>query len=142
MRASVLAPISTLVLVGCMVGGPAVDGPPPRVGPTLVLQVTNRSATRIEVGYRFGVEASSGEGAGAVGGCERVHLLFGDVAGTVEVLVDGEVIDEAVVQAGVRTGTYIVLLVDIAVDGTPDVTGRRLVAEAPELQQLAIPGCG
>ncbi len=138
-----LTAVLCLLLTACFpVAQRIEEGPAQLVGPQLVLEVTNRSTDPVEVGFAYEADASSGEGAGIVSGCERMLMLFGEVGGTLRILTVGTVIDEGRVQAGIPPNSYLVATVEIAADGTSEVSGRRIAQEVREPAQRAIPDCG
>lgn len=148
MRIPAVAAVLCVLLSACFpVGqrieeGPAQPVGPGVVGPTLALLVFNRSPEMVEVGYEFTSPNSSGGGSGSVGPCERLTTPFGQVLGSFQVVVDGTVVDEDTVPAGIAADAYLVIQVDIGADGVPEVGGRLVVATLPPPIPMVMPGCG
>jgi hypothetical protein len=149
-RSGRLGPMASLVaavnlVAGCMpvTIGPAGPGvPPPQVGPTLVLQVTNRSPAMLTVGYEFEGGNVSGGGEGSIEPCQSIAMPFGDVAGHYRVLVNGETVGEGDTPPGF--GRFVFLIVDVSIDADGNVETRphRISRVEPPMMPRPIADCG
>lgn len=152
-RGGWVGPMASLAAVlglaaGCMPvavgpGGPDPAGPPPpQIGPTLVLQLTNRSENALAVGYAFEGNNASGGGEGSIEPCQAVAMGFGEVAGHYRVLVGGEAVGEGDVPPGF--GRFVFLIVDVSIDadGTVETRPHRISRVQPPMMPRAVARCG
>ncbi len=56
--------------------------------------------------------------------------------------MNGALVHEDTVPAGIAADAYLVLQVDIGADGVPEVGGRLVVATLPPPIPMVMPGCG
>ena len=96
--------------------------PEERFGPVLVLDVVNNSNEDVAVGYEFESDNTSGGGEGSVPGCEHVSAVFGAMAGTYRITIDGDVVAQGAIPAGMLEGSVTRRIV-VAPDGAAQVVG-------------------
>lgn len=142
-RASLI--VVGVLLVGCLpVGAPIRDAPrqeAERFGPTLVLDVTNRGRTEIEIGYEFEAEHSAGGGSGTVAACERSTMSFGEVSGSYEIIVDGVATEQRFVPPGAPLDAFLVASIDIDADGVAVVGPTRITRAEPPVHMRPLGEC-
>jgi len=127
---------------GCMpVVVPVQGDRGPEVGPELVLDVLNQSDRELTVGYEFESVASSGGGEGLVAACERVTLLFGTIAGSYDIRLDGEPVFDGRMAAGLPADGFFVVRLAVDADGVGSVTEPGWTRIPPEMANRPLRGC-
>ena len=136
-----IAAIAVLLLAGCWPVG-VERGPAGRIGPTLVVEVTNRSARELPASYEFSASASSGGGEGLVNSCEHLSQVWGDVAGTFTISIDGKPVLDAEVAPGTPLEGYLVVRIEVDPDGEAQAIGPpRWTRQPPDPDAQRVP-CG
>lgn len=127
---------------GCMPVVAPVGQPGPPGGPELVIDAVNGSNRERSLGYTFEHASMSGEGEGLAPPCERMSMLFGEIAGTYAVRVDGETVLEGEVPPGLPADGFFVVRLRVDADGvvTTDEPGWTRIA--PEVGAQRLQGCG
>jgi hypothetical protein len=128
-----------VVLAACAFGG-RVEAPVP-AGPTLVLDVTNRTADDVAVGYEFEAPGTGGTGEAIATACRRDATMLSSVVGTYHVTVDGKTVWEDAVPPGAGRERFLVIRVQIGSDGEVEVAPPVILAAQPNVG-VAIPDCG
>jgi hypothetical protein len=137
-----LAPgAALLALTACMPAGVTVDPGQP-IGPTLVIDITNRSDAERTIGYEFDMGSMSGGGEGTLLACERSVMPFGEIGSNFTILVDSEPVIEETLPPGIPPDRFVVVKVTVAEDGTATAAAPVLAARMPPVQSAPIPGCG
>ena len=126
---------ASLLLAGCT--GDVMQGPNP--GPTLVVEVTNRSDHDVAVGYAYEAFGTSGTGEALSSACRREALRFEPISGQYEILVDGENVTDGMVAT--RPGGFFIVTLTIHENGGVEVAGPAERDQAPETN-VTIPSCG
>ena len=138
MRRAVVAALPVL-LAACVFGG-RVEAPAP-AGPTLVLDVTNRTADDVAVGYEFEAPGTGGTGEALATACRRDATPLSTVVGSYHVTVDGKTVWEDAVPPGAGPDRFLVIGVRIGSDGEVEVAPPVILAAQPN-RGIAIPDCG
>ncbi|MEO5985839.1 MAG: hypothetical protein ABIW50_04675 [Candidatus Limnocylindria bacterium] len=118
-----------------------VSEPSQSEGVKVAFEVTNRSIGEVQIGYDYISAMSSGGGNGSVAGCERTVMEFGPVAGTFQILVDGDQVGQADVPEFVVREGFLVVPLEIADDGTVSIGAMRGVEAFAAPANQVIPGC-
>ncbi len=126
-------------------GGPVPAGPQqpaPQIGPTIILQVTNRSSNALTMGYEFEGHNASGAGEGPIEACQALAMPFGEVSGHYRILVEGEAVREGDAPPGF--GRFVFLIVDISIDPGGEVVARphRISRVEPRMMPRPVADCG
>ena len=142
--------IAALVLAGVMSGcapvvvpvaEPGQPGAP--IGPQLVVAVENRSDRDVAVGYEYESPNSSGGGEGLLPRCEFQEMLFGEVAGSFGLLVDGTPVFDGAVPPGMPADGFLVVRLSIDADGDVTPEGRPAWTRLPPpLTNRPLADCG
>jgi len=141
MRRATITAVVGLLLAGCWPVG-VERGPAGRIGPTLLVEVTNRSARELPASYEFTAAASMGGGESLVASCERLTQVWGDVAGTFAISIDGKPVLDAEVAPGTPLEGYLVVRIEVGPDGEASVIGApRWTRLAPDPGAQPVP-CG
>jgi hypothetical protein len=111
------------------------------VGPTLIIDATNRSDAERSIGYEFEAGGTSGGGEGTLLACERSVLPFGEIASSFSVMVDGHPVMEETLPPGIPPDRFVVVRVTIAEDGTATAAEPVLAARMPPVAGAPIPDC-
>lgn len=132
------------LVAGCgAITGPERVAPPGPSGPELMIDVVNRSAREVTVGYTFEAAASAGAGEGLVPACSRSSMGFGAVGGRYEIHVDDEAVLDAVLPEGTPDEGFLVVRLVIEADGSADAAAPPgWTRIPPEPNDALIPGCG
>ena len=138
MRRAVVAALP-VVLAACAFGG-RVEAPAP-AGPTLVLDITNRSADDVAVGFEFESPGTGGTGEVLATACRRDATPLSTIVGTYHVTVDGKTVWEDAVPPGAGPDRFLVIGVRIGSDGEVEVAPPVILAAQPN-RGIAIPDCG
>jgi hypothetical protein len=111
-------------------------------GPTLVVEVTNRSDRDVAVGYTFATTVISGSGETSSSACRREALRFGMVAGQYVITVDGKRVTTGGIGAELpEDSEFLVIRLKIHENGGVEVTGPGLLPQAP-VTNAEIVSCG
>ena len=137
MRRVVVAALP-VVLAACAFGG-RVEAPAPG-GPTLVLDITNRTADDVAVGYEFEAPGTGGTGEVLATACRRDATPLSTIVGTYHVTVNGKTVWEDAVAPGAAAEGFLVIRVRIGPDGEVEVAPPVILAAQPRLG-VAIPDC-
>ena len=139
----VLAACQTVVVTEEEVAPQPPQPPPPVIGPTLVLEVANRSSRVVTIGYDFESDRAAGSGEGSAGACEWSAMPYGEVGGDYRLLVDGVPVHEGNVPRGLPAGAFYVLGIRIGPDGELErVVPPRWTLVAPNPMARPLIGCG
>lgn len=123
------------------VGEPAPPGG--AIGPQLVVAVANRSDRDVAVGYEFEAPSSGGGGEGLVARCELQEVMFGEVAGRYQVIVDREAAFDGVVPPGGPADGFLVVRLIVEPDGAVRLDGQPAWTRIPPaLVNRPLAGCG
>ena len=127
-----VAIVATAILAACM---PQVVTEPelPQGGPTLVLDVTNRTGESRHVEVAYEAERESGVRGGEFP-CGRSQVEFGAVSGSYAIRVDGKEVASGRVPDGLAPAAHVVFRIQIDDDGT-DVIGPNIMARVPTVQE-------
>jgi hypothetical protein len=136
-----LAGTALVALTGCFPTVVTVDPEQP-TGPTLVVDITNRSDAERTLGYEFNAGNTSGGGEGTLLACERTVMPFGAIGGRYTVVVDGQPVTEGTLPPNLPADRFVVVRVTIAADGTATAAEPILVAREPPLESERIADCG
>ena len=122
---------------------PENGAPPPRIGPTLVLDISNKSSADIAVGHEFDAGNAGGGSEGSVEACTRIRGQYGEVAEAYKVHVAGEAVYEGRVPAEAPRDAFIVVRIEVAADERPTVIGiPDWTRIGPPSINAPIEGCG
>jgi hypothetical protein len=142
--------IAALVLAGATSGcapvvmpvaEPGQPGAP--IGPQLVVAVENRSDRDVTVGYEYESPNSSGGGEAFVPRCEFQEMLFGEIAGSFELVVDGAPAFDGTVPPGMPADGFLVVRLSIDADGDVTPGGEPAWTRIPPpLSNRPLADCG
>lgn len=137
-----VAVVATATLAACMPQAvPAVPGGLQQMdGPTLTLEVTNRTDETHLVEYEYEGVGMAGGGGGEVP-CGRSVITFGQVSGSYAVTVDGEQVAAGEVPRGVDRRLFIVFRITID-EGETTALGPAVVADPPREAAALGEECG
>jgi hypothetical protein len=105
-----------------------MQGPNP--GPTLVVDVANRSDRDVAVGYEYEAFGTSGLGEALSTACRREALQFEPISGQYKIFVDGDAVTNGMVAT--LPGEFLVLTLRIHENGGIEVAEPVTRAQAPE----------
>jgi hypothetical protein len=129
-----------LLLAAC--GLREVVPPEGPLGPTLVVEVTNRSDHDVAVGYSFESPGTSGEGQALSSSCRREALRFGPMGGQYVISVDEKRITTGDLSDRLDPNGFLVLRVWIHENGGVEVGGSLDSLEQAPQTDFALNGCG
>lgn len=129
------------ILAAMMIGACApVVAPAPPLGPTLQVVATNQTTEAAIVTFAFESELAAGEGEALIDQCSSSVTTMGEVAGTLTVRVNGDVVvDTRVVQ--VSDEAFYVLRIRIERDEDVFTTGPSLAQQPPSMPPQPV-ACG
>jgi hypothetical protein len=111
-------------------------------GPTLVVEVTNRSDRDVAVGYTFATTVISASGEASSRACRREALRFGMVAGQYVITVDGKRVTTGAIGPKLpEDSEFLVIRLRIHENGGVEVNGPDVLPQAP-VTNAAIVSCG
>lgn len=134
--------IMVVAAAGCMPVVAPVGQAGPQTGAELVIEVVNGSNRDLSVGYAFEHASMSGEGEGLAQPCERMSILFGEIAGTFAVRVDSETVIEGEVPPGLPSDGFFVVRVRVDSDGVVMADEPGWTRIRPEMVGQRLQGCG
>ena len=117
----------------------AVVAPSP-LGPTIEVIAVNQSTEPATISYAFESEGASGDGESLIPACTTDAFTTGEVAGTLTVRVNGDIVEETRVPP-ISEDSALVLRVRIERDGDVFSTGPALAAQIPFLPPQPV-ACG
>ena len=112
------------------------------VGPTLVVEVTNRSDHDVVVGYSFESFARNGTGEALSTSCRREALWFDPIGGHYVISVDGKRITTGALSDQLDPAGFLVLRVWIHENGGVEVGGTLDSLEQAPQTNFALNACG
>jgi hypothetical protein len=113
------------------------------IGPQLVVAAENRSDREVTVAYEFEAQNASGGGESLLPRCDYQEVLFGEVAGSYEVLLEGTRALDGTVPPGMPADGFLMVRLSIDADGevTPQgETGWTRIP--PPLTNRPLADCG
>jgi hypothetical protein len=135
-RVAVVAGAAALGLVACT----PVAAPAPPTGPTLQVVTVNQTTERATFSHAFESENMVGEGETTIEPCASGAFTVGEVAGTLTVRVNGDVVAETHVPLVSRERAYVVRI-HIQRDGDVFATAPALAADLARVPPQPV-ACG
>ena len=117
-----------------------VAAPAPPLGPTLQVVATNQATEAATVTFAFESELAAGEGESLIDPCSSSVTTMGEVAGTLTVRVNGDLVVDTRVLL-VSDEAFYVLRVHIERDEDVFTTGPALAQEPPVMPPQPV-ACG